>query len=385
MNITHIIGTLNTGGIQKYLLQLINSSKLNNYKHQVLCAISSEGNYRSEYEANRIDFIYFPFTYLPCSKLPYKIDKFLRNLYSKLFMIRFYLYLIRTDTEIIHSHIHINILSQMIASIIAGKKFVWTIHGEYELPKFTQILVRIFHSIISSTRLIIIGDSRYALEGTLPYIQNQKNSKGIIISTGIDLDIFVNKRNSLDIRIKYKIPPNTILIGSTGRIVWQKGYDQLISLLNNFHFSQKQIHFIIAGDGSLKNHYIKAIKESGISDQISFVGNIKDVPEFLLALDIYIQPSITEGFPLSVLEAMAAGLPVICSDAGGLKEMIQNLENGIIYKSQNINDLYENLCLVLSMTSDRLGRLSKNAIKTVQNKYSINHSAKQYEIIYKKK
>ena len=82
---------------------------------------------------------------------------------------------------------------------------------------------------------------------------------------------------------------------------------------------------------------------------------------------------------------MATGLPVICSDAGGLKEMIQHLENGIIYKSQNINDLYENLCLVLSMTSDRLGHLSKKAIKTVQNKYSINHSAKQYEIIYKKK
>ena len=55
MNIIHSIGTLNTGGIQKFLLQLINSSKLNDYKHQVLCTISSEGNYRSEYETNKID------------------------------------------------------------------------------------------------------------------------------------------------------------------------------------------------------------------------------------------------------------------------------------------------------------------------------------------
>ena len=118
---------------------------------------------------------------------------------------------------------------------------------------------------------------------------------------------------------------NSILIGSTGRIVWQKGYDLLISLLENYDFGSKDIYFIIAGDGSLKNKYKADIKSKNLDKKIKFIGIIDNIPEFLSDIDIYIQPSVTEGFPLSVLEAMASNLPIICSNAGGLKDMIINI------------------------------------------------------------
>ena len=184
------------------------------------------------------------------------------------------------------------------------------------------------------------------------------------------------------IREKYNIEDDIIIIGSTGRIVWQKRYDQLISLLEHYNFNEKKYHFLIAGEGSLRNKLITEVKKQKLHRHITFIGNIKNIPEFLSAIDIYIQPSSTEGFPLSVLEAMAAGLPIICSDAGGLKEMIHHNETGIIYKSGDLSALYEGFIKMLSMLPDELCQLGRNARKIVQDKYSINNCSLHYNTIY---
>ena len=120
----------------------------------------------------------------------------------------------------------------------------------------------------------------------------------------------------------------------------------------------------------------------GLEKQILFIGNIDNIPEFLASLDFYIQPSVTEGFPLSVLEAMASGLPMICSDAGGMKDMIQNGGNGILFKSNDLNSLYKGISKLLTMSKDELFVLGKNARKTVQNNYSIQNSSLKYESRY---
>ena len=191
-----------------------------------------------------------------------------------------------------------------------------------------------------------------------------------------------SKLKTGNIRKKYNIEDETILIGSSGRIVWQKGYDQLLSLLEKHDFNNKKLHFLIAGDGSLRETLISDLKEKKLESYITFIGNIKNIPEFLSALDIYIQPSVTEGFPLSVLEAMATGLPIICSDAGGLKEMINNNAIGIKYKSEELNSLYQMLCKLLSMKPNKLLELGRNARKEVVKKYSIEIITKQYNKIY---
>ena len=79
---------------------------------------------------------------------------------------------------------------------------------------------------------------------------------------------------------------------------------------------------------------------------------------------------------------MAAGLPVITSDAGGLKEMIHQNETGIIYKSGDLNALYESCLKMFSMSSKELCQLGINARKTVQDKYSINNSSERYKSVY---
>ncbi|MBC8256514.1 MAG: glycosyltransferase family 4 protein [Candidatus Marinimicrobia bacterium] len=381
MKIIHIIGTLNKAGIQKYILELSRTPELIKYDFQVLCSFKSQDNYKDEYLKNNFTIKYLPFTYLPTHWLPFRLDKLFRNLFKKLYIFRLWFVLVKSDINIVHTHIHCHIVSQILASVLSGKRIIWTIHGEYSLSKITIWLVRILDAILSRIKFHIIADSKPAILSTLPYFIKKLNTDDII-PTGINLELFNQQYDKSLIRRKYNITGDEVLIGSTGRIVWQKGFDQLIKLLVKHTFSKKQIRFLIAGDGSLRNSYIQKIKDLGLVNQISFIGNIKNIPEFLASLDFYIQPSVTEGFPLSVLEAMASGLPVLCSDAGGLKDMIQNGYNGVLYESNNLNSLYSGITDLLSMSKDELFVLGKNASNTVQNNYSIQNSALKYESRY---
>ena len=381
MTIIHSLGTLNTGGIQKFILQLSQSPPLKRYKHQVLCTIQSIDNYKDEYEKNNIIIHHLPFTFYPKSHIPYRLDKLLRYFFSKLYIFRLWYYLIKSEADILHSHIHSHIISQILAAVLSGKKMIWTIHGEYSLSILTIFFLRALDFILSDKKFRYIADSISALHSTLPFtVKNHQPDN--IIPTGINLKPYLQEYNQSLIREKYNIKDNTILIGSTGRIVWQKGYDQLLSLLENYDFGEKIFHILIAGDGSLRNKFIKRIGENKLESYITFIGNIKNIPEFLSALDIYIQPSVTEGFPLSVLEAMASKLPIISSNAGGLKEMIIDGENGMTYESGDISNLDKTIHKMLNLSIEDRKEFGSNAYNCMKINNSIEKVAEKYKAVY---
>lgn len=103
---------------------------------------------------------------------------------------------------------------------------------------------------------------------------------------------------------------------------------------------------------------------------------------FLSAQDIYIQPSLIGDLSFFVLEAMAAGLPIICSDAGGLKDIIHNNMNGILYKSGDSSSLYKMFFKILSMKSDELRQLGRNSRDIAQNLFSLSNFEEEYKTIY---
>ena len=381
MTIIHSLGTLNTGGIQKFILQLCQSPPLKRNKHQVLCTIQSIDNYKDEYEKINIIIHHLPFTFYPKSHIPYRLDKLLRYFFSKLFFFRLWYYLMKSEVDIFHSHIHSQIISQILATVLSGKKMIWTIHGEYSLSILTIFFLRALDFILSDKKFRYIADSISALHSTLPFtVKNLKPDN--IIPTGINLKPYLQEYDQSLIREKYNIKDDTILIGSTGRIVWQKGYDQLLSLLENYDFGEKIFHILIAGDGSLRNKFIKRIGENKLESHITFIGNIKNIPEFLSALDIYIQPSVTEGFPLSVLEAMASRLPIISSNAGGLKEMIIDGENGMTYESGDISKLDKTIHKMLNLSIEDRKEFGINAYNRMEINNSIEKVAEKYKAVY---
>ena len=381
MKIVHLIGSLSVGGVQKFILELSKTSSLKLFKHHVLCTFLSNNNYIDEYEKSSIVVNNFVFSRPSNINIPYKLDVLLRYISSSLFIFRFWYYLLKSDINIIHSHIHTNIISQIIAVIFSGKRIIWTIHGEYIIGTYTKFFVKILDLIVTDSRFYIIADSEAALYCSLPYYK-YRDINDHIIPTGININPFLMEYDTKALRSKYNIKEDMSLIGSTGRIVWQKGYDQLLDVLENYDFDTLKFHILIAGDGSLKTKMIERVKKKKLEKYITFIGNIKNIPEFLSMLDIYIQPSVTEGYPLSVLEAMASKLPIISSDAGGLSKMIEHNIDGLKFKSQNIEGLFKILNIAMNFSHKELKSLGNNAFKKINIENNIENIAKAYKSIY---
>jgi len=377
IKILHVIGTLKVGGIQKYLLNLVTTPILNNYNHQLLCTISNDGELKTKYEEKDIKINFLPFTLARNSYLPFRVDKFIRRFYLNFYFIRFWYFQLKSKTDIIHLHISGLIISQIIATILSRNKIIWTIHGEYKLSRITQFFIGLIEAVIPSKKFIITADSIAAYKSTLSKGKFEIN----IIPTGINPSLYQLPKHNR-IKKQLKLPQNTLLIGSTGRIVWQKGYDLLFQLVERHHLVVPTIHLIIAGDGDLLSNFQNEVNEKNLNKFISFIGEINDVPEFLSGIDFYIQPSVTEGFPLSVLEAMAAGVPVICSDAGGLKEMVEDNKTGFQFPSGNVEAAYNTLQKVLSMPGKEVNEVSQNALNKVNDYYTIDQIANQFKAMY---
>jgi len=120
------------------------------------------------------------------------------------------------------------------------------------------------------------------------------------------------RRNKTEARAHFGLPVEAPLLGTLGRLAYQKYQDFLFDVMG----ALPGIHLAIAGDGPLRQQLEQQIKEAGLEDRVHLLGAIspEDVPDFLAMLDLFVLPSRFEGLPIALIEAMQAGCPVVASD-----------------------------------------------------------------------
>ena len=149
----------------------------------------------------------------------------------------------------------------------------------------------------------------------------------------VDLDKFL----SID---KNTLTKEDVIIGSVGRLNWAKGYDLLIESLN-VKKNHPNFQMKIVGDGPYRSKLENMIDQYSLKDNVFILGELhyKDIPRFYNSIDLYIQPSISEGSPITLKEAMASSLPILASTAGGIPEIIKHNETGILFENGNKKEL----------------------------------------------
>ena len=206
-------------------------------------------------------------------------------------------------------------------------------------------------------------------------------SKVTTIYNGIDLDRFNDVFNINDIRKKLNIPSHFKVIGTIGRLNEQKGHVFIIESAPQILKAFPDTIFVIVGDGYLKQTLQEKVVDAKLEKNFIFTGIYKNIPEILAAMDIFILPSLAEGLPMALLEAMAAKKPIIASKVGSIPDVIIPNETGLLIEPRDVSSLEKSIIELLN-DKNKAARLAENGYKTIINKFSSKIMAKKYLDIY---
>jgi starch synthase (maltosyl-transferring) len=162
-------------------------------------------------------------------------------------------------------------------------------------------------------------------------------SKLVVIPNSVQAERFMNARPA-DLR-PLGIPGGSLVFISIGRLDRQKGIDVLIDSLSYLESLDSRVHFLVVGDGGEHDALRRQAAHNRYADRVHFANRRDDIPQLLAASYALVLSSRWEGMPNVVLEAMAAGKPVIATRVEGIAELIKHLVNGLIVEPQNPQEL----------------------------------------------
>jgi len=200
----------------------------------------------------------------------------------------------------------------------------------------------------------------------------------LVIPNGIELDNYKNLKKQ-----SFQVSNNKILI-FVGRLNPVKGLIYLIRAMEIIHIEMENTILMIIGDGDERKSLEEMVIKLHLEKVVIFNGEIpnKDVPKYLVQGDVFVLPSLSEGFPNVILEAMAAGLPIVSTNVNGLSEIIRNEENGYLVEPKNPQQLADKLLQILK-NPIQSKKYSNNNIEKVE-KYSWKNVIKYLEDVYMK-
>ena len=182
---------------------------------------------------------------------------------------------------------------------------------------------------------------------------------------------------------KLKINENKYVFGFLGRLLKLKGADLMIDAFNDIKDKAPDSLLLIVGDGEERDNLENMVKQYKIEDRVIFAGYQKNVYDYMNTFDCFILPSVREGLPIAVLEAMAMKKPVISTPVAGLRKLIKPNFNGIILKERTKEELSE--AMIRLYSDDTLAaHISDNAYKYINDKYNIRSYIKKIQEIYDK-
>ncbi|MFA6391490.1 MAG: glycosyltransferase family 4 protein [Patescibacteria group bacterium] len=291
-------------------------------------------------------------------------------------------------------HLHYPFFGGDIIVKQAAKKrnipYVITYHQDAEgdsLLKKTifQVYNLFFQKSVMDGAKMVLGLSDDHINHSQVSYLKKKEGKVAIIPNGINLEDFTQILERPDVRKEYKIEEKKFIIAFIGTLDKAHYFKRLDILFEAFKSFTNKAHLLVIGDGDLKEKYIKLAKELGISQQISFVGKLsnKEALQHLIQADLLVLPSTkVESFGLVLIEAMACAKPVIASNLPGVRTVVNDGVNGLLFEKGNVKDLTDKIGILLK-DSVYARRLGQNGRRKVEDQYTWDSIAKKVECMYK--
>jgi glycosyltransferase involved in cell wall biosynthesis len=172
------------------------------------------------------------------------------------------------------------------------------------------------------------------------------------------------------------------LLLSVGRLAEEKGHRYLIKAARRVVATYPRIHFLLAGEGELREGLQALADKTGCSNRIHFLGLRNDVPDLMAVADLFVLPSLSEAMPMALLEAMAAGVPIVATAVQGIEQVVTSHETGLIVPPGDSSRLADAIKLILTHP-ERARRMGRSAQQYVTDNYSAAKQASEYLALYR--
>lgn len=288
--------------------------------------------------------------------------------------------------EIIHTHTSkAGVLGRLAAWIAGVPAIIHTPHGHVFYGHFGAIRSWAFLQIERglaqiTSRLIALTAAERAehLERGVG-----RHDRFAVIMSGIDVDRFKKARvTGKVIPDWFGCPSNATVVGSIGWLTDVKGHRYLVDAVAALKKEFPDLHLVIVGSGDRHAALSAQAEQAGIRDAVHLVGHREEIDVCLAGMDCFVLPSLNEGMGRALIEAMAAGLPVIASQVGGIPALIRNGENGLLVPAGDGRALAEALRRVLRHPQ-WAGELRTNAMRSIGADYEVEAMVQAVEAIYR--
>lgn len=284
----------------------------------------------------------------------------------------------RTQARVLHVHGYAAADFGRIAARATGAALVLHEHfADPKMPGYQALADRALRSL-TDRAIAVSGSTRDFLvrERFVP------PSKVRLIWNGAPLDEFapVSRERALGVRRELGIPEDAPVVGAIGRLNTQKGHTYLLQAAPAVVAAQPEVRFLIAGDGDLMEPLLQQARELGLRDRVAFAGHRTDVPDLLGAIDVLAIPSLYEGTPLALFEAMAAGKAIVSSAVDGCAEVLEHERTALLVPPARPIALAQALLALLGDPTKR--RALADAARAASRKYDIAACVAQMEDLY---
>ena len=275
--------------------------------------------------------------------------------------------------QIIHNHA---CWYGLIIGFLVGSKRVETIHNMYHWFSWHEKIRYSLYLMLADKVIAVAEEIKKFTLFSFPFINEKKFE---VIYNGVDEQKFMHLSEPLTIRSELNIPPDAPIIGFIGRLTEQKGVRYLLEAAALLKITCPGIYMVIVGDGVLSEDLQRLSKSLDLSNVI-FAGFQRDVKKYLCMLDVLVLPSLFEGLPVTLLEAMAAGVPSIASRVGGVPEVLEDGVTGFLVEPKQVN--------LLAQTIERLVKsperwaMRSAAKELFKKKFSASTMIKRTEDLY---
>ena len=360
MKILQISSARQLGGGEKHLADLANA--LARRGHDVFAALAPSSPLLAELSA------------VPKRNL---IELRMRNSLNVASALKLARFAREHQVEIIHAHIARDYPLAAFVSRRAGARLVLTRHVLFPMSGIHRLTLRRTARVIAVSQAVSA-----ALQGQNIFDPNSI----VLIRNGIDVDQFARAARGCEAAGHEESPRKRLRVGMVGHLAPIKGQEDFIRAAAIVCGLRDDVEFIIAGadkspSGEHRQGIERLIAELDLNQRVRLSGWVDEIAKLLPTFDLFVSPSRSEPFGLSIVEAMAAGTPVIASMSEGAVEIIDDNHTGRLVPISDAEALAKAICELLSDPAQRQ-RLSANAQRVVRERFSLERMVEETERVY---